>query len=77
MAVEEQKAIVELSRDIQYIVKTLDEIKLAMVHKSQHEALEKRVEKLEHAPWRVITICLSAGSTLATIFLALYTIFHK
>lgn len=77
MALEEQKAIVELTSDMKYVVKTLDEIKTNMVHKSTHEALEKRVEKLEHAPWRTISIILSAGSTLGTILVALYTILHK
>lgn len=73
MAVEEQRAIAELTSDMKYVVKTLDEIKLNMVHKSTHEALEKRVDKLEHAPWKMFTIVISILSALASI----YTIYHK
>jgi hypothetical protein len=67
MAGEEQKAIASLEAKMDLLIKSVDEIKLYYVQKVQFEALEKRVEKLENAPYRWVNTAISAISAAVAV----------
>lgn len=72
MATQEQIAIAELATKMDYVVKSIDEMKAYVVHKSTHEALERRVEKLENASMKWIPIVISIISAATAIVSIIY-----
>lgn len=58
---DDQRVIIaELSTKMDYVIQSVNEMKTYVVHKAQFEALEKRVDKLEGAPHKWVSLIVSA-----------------